>query len=166
MIVLVVMVLVVAVLIVMVLVVAVLVMLPFVVIVLWEGHVVASVVAVEFVSVFGVLSENVDVSRGWVSQRRAEVLDQHRLVVKGGLSRGHGVCFNGNGAVAVHVGKGAFDPWLQAKAVIKEHISLAESNQVRSGWFVVVDGDVHGAHHLNGHQIAANRRSELFDVVR
>ena len=145
---------------------AVLIVAVLVMIVLWEGHVVASVVAVEFLSVFGVLGENVDVSGGWVSQRRAEVIDQHRLEVKGGLSRRHGVCFDGNGAVAVHVGKGALDPWLQTKAVVEEHISLAESNQVRGGWFVVVDGDVHGAHHLNGHQIAANRRSELFDVVR
>ena len=144
----------------------VLIVMVFVVVVLWEGHVVASVVAVEFLSVFGVLGENVHVRGGRVGQRRAEVLDQHRLEVKGGLSRGHGVCFNGNGAVAVHVGKGAIDPWLQTKTVIEEHISLAESNQIRGGWFVIVDGDVHGAHHLDGYQVAADRGGELLNVVR
>ena len=147
-------------------VVAVFVVAVFVVIVLWEGQVVTAVIAVEFISVFSVFCKQVDVGGGDSGHRSAEVVDQQRLEIKGGFTAGHGVGANSDRTVAVQVGEGSLDPRLQAEAVIEEHICLVEADDIRCGWFVVVHRDVHGAHHLNRNQITANRRSELFDVVR
>ena len=157
---------VVVVLVVAVFVVAIFVMVVLVVIVLWEGQVVTAVIAVEFISVFSVLCKEVDVGGGGFGHRGAEVVDQQRLEIKGGFAAGHGVGSNSNRTVAVQVGEGSLDPRLQTEAVIEEHVSLVQADNVLCGRFVVVDRDIHGAHHLNRNQIAANRRSELFDVIR
>ena len=109
----------------------------------------AAVVAVKFGRFARVVSENMNVRRSRSGHRGAEVVDQQRLEIKGGFPTWHGVGLNGYGTVAVHVGERPIDPGLQTESVVKEHISLAESNQVRGGWFVVVDGDVHGTHHFN-----------------
>ena len=158
-------VLVVAVFVMVVLVVAVFVMMVLVVIVLWEGQVVTAVIAVEFISVFSVLCKQVDVGGGGFGHRGAKVVNQQRLEIQGGFTAGHGVGSNSHRTITVQVGEGSLDPRLQTEAVIEEHVSLVEADNVRCGWFIVVDRDVHGAHHFNRNQIAANRRSELFDVI-
>ena len=147
-------------------VVAVFIMVVLVVIVLREGQVVTGVIAVEFISVLSVLCKQVDIGGGGFGHRGAKVLNQQRLEIEGGFAAGHGVGSNSNRTVAVQVGEGSLNPRLQTEAVIEEHIRLVEADNVRCGWFVVVDRDVHGAHHFNRNQIAANRRSELFDVIR
>ena len=157
---------VVAVFVVVVLVVAAFVMVVLVVIVLWEGQVVTAVIAVEFISVFSVLCKEVDVGGGGFGHRGAKVVNQQRLEIQGGFTAGHGVGSDSHRTITFQVREGSLDPWLQTEAVIEEHVSLVEADNVLCRWFVVVDRDVHGAHHFNRNQIAANRRSELFDVIR
>ena len=137
----------------------------FVVIVFWESEVVAAVIAVEFLSVFSVLGKHVDISGGGFGHRTAEFVDQHRFEIKGCFSGRHGVCASRDRTVGVHARKSAFNPRFQSKPVIEEHIGLVETDKVRSRGLVVVNGDVHGAHHLNVDQVATHGRGQLFNVV-
>ncbi len=71
----------------------------------------------------------------------------------------------GGWAIGAHASNCAVNPWLQAKAVVQEHISIAQTSEVLDGWFVIVNGDVHGAHHLDFDQTAGDGGSELLNVI-
>ena len=126
----VVVVLVMTVLVVVVLVMTVLVVVVLVVIIFWECEVVAAVIAVEFLSVFSVLSKHVNVSGCGFGHRTAEFVDQYRFEIEGCFSGRHGVCAGRDRTVGVHVRKSAFNPRFQSKPVIEEHIGLVETDKV------------------------------------
>ena len=134
-------------------VVSILVMVVFVMVVFREGHVVRCIVAVEFLSIIGVFRKDVDVGRARAVERSAEFADQHRFVVKGGLAAGHGVGAR-NERTFGH-GDG-INPSIQSESVVKEHISLGQTNQLFGCWLVVVNGDVHGVDHFNFNQVPGN----------
>ena len=154
-----------AVFVVVVLVMAVFVVVVLVVVIFWESHVVATVIAVEFLSVFSVLGKHMNVSGCGFGHRTAEFVNQYCFEIKGCFSGRHGVCTGRDRTVGVHVRKSAFNPRFQSKPVIEEHIGLIEADEVRSRGLVVVNRDVYGAHHLNTDQIATDGRGQLFNVV-
>ena len=121
-----------------------------------EGHVVRCVVAVEFISILGMFSKDVDIGCTWAVERGAKLADQHRFVVKGGLAGGHAVGAGDHWAVSWQVGNGSIDPWLEVKSVVEEHVSVAQANQILARRFVIVNRDVHGAHHFDGDQVATD----------
>ena len=71
--------------------VVVLIVMVLIMVVFREGHVVRCVVAVEFISILGMFSKDVDIGCTWAVERGAKLADQHRFVVKGGLAGGHAV---------------------------------------------------------------------------
>ena len=72
----------------------------------------------------------------------AQIANEERFVVYGFFTVWHGVDLDGGWCIAAECIKGFIDPGLEAESVIEEDVSILESNEIRSRWFIIVDGDV------------------------
>ena len=132
---------------------------------LWHDQVVSTGIAVEFLTVFGVLSQMMNIRRVRTVQVATQLIDEECFKVEGFHAGRHGVRCGRKGCVCSHGVEGFVDPWLEPKPVIEEHIRGLQADQVLSRWFVVMDRNIARTHHFNVDQIASNGGHDLFNVI-
>ena len=71
----------------------------------------------------------------------------------------------GQGSVRPHTGQRGVDPWFETETVVKEDVSVLQTNDVLWRRLVVVNGDVVHAHHFNAHQVTAYCGNKFGDVI-
>ena len=135
-------------------------------VVVMEGHVECSVFCVNFyiICVLFFIDEFDSLVRPFC-KRFTQVRYKHSFVIKGCLSRRHGVYFNRGWCIRTEGRKCCLNPGFKSEPVVEEDISVLKANQIRSGRFVIVYRDVVQAHVFHCDIVSSNSFDKFSDVV-
>ena len=135
-------------------------------VIVMEGHVECSVFCVNFyiICVLIFINEFDSLVRPFC-KRFTQVRNKHSFVIKGCLSRWHGVYFNGGRCIRTEGRKCCLNPGFKSEPVVEEDISVLKANQIRSGRFVIVYRDIVQAHVFHCDIVSSNSFDKFSDVV-